>query len=156
MHVKRLFEGVGLAVLLVVAMAITIASVTVMPVEAKAYYTYHGHPAVRYEHSDIPNYLKPYIEKVEYDLAYKKGYGYGARLYLTWYARSSINGKNGGYVLSLVTSYVTSRPEWRSDRSYVSVATEIAIHCRMGKISPIDIEYYYQDLAWWEKLAYGR
>ena len=101
-----------------------------------------------------------YIERVEYDTDYsaKKP---GVRLYLTSRGKNMINSPSGSYYLGRVASYVTSRLEWRSDRSYGSVATEITVHCEVAKIDPnkvhpTHVEYYYKDLKWWEKPVYGR
>lgn len=117
---------------------------------------------MRYEWWEIPASVSSYIDHVEYDTVYDVGRGNGARLYLRPAGRDLINSKSSGsYILSLVTDYVTSRSEWRSDRSYVSIATEIAVHCEAAKIYPskvypTHIEYFYNDLQWWEKPIYGR
>lgn len=143
---------VGLVFMMIVVMTVA--------VEAKTYKPFAGHPAVQYYQSDMGYPLKKCIERVEYDTDYnaKKP---GVRLYLTSYGKDQINSPGGSYYLEKVTSYVTSRPEWRSDRSYTSVATEIAAHCEAAKIdpskvSPTHVEYFYKDLKFWERPVYGR
>ena len=131
--------------------------------EAKTYNDFAGHSAVQYYQSDIK--MESYgasivIERVEYDTDYnaKKP---GVRLYLTSFGKFIINEPYGSSWLEDATSYVTSRSEWRSDRSYGSVATEIAVHCKAAKIDPskvrpTHVEYFYKDLKWWERPVYGR
>lgn len=148
-------RGTIVATLLIVALF-----AMAMPAEAKTYYTFAGHSAVRYDYYDMGSPLNYYIEKVEYDTDYSIEKP-GVRLYLTSYGKDLINSPNGAYYLGQVTSYVRSRPEWLSDRSYSSVATEIAVHCEAAKIDPskiypTHIEYFYNDLKWWEKPVYGR
>ena len=145
----------GLMLMATIAMTAT--------VEAKTCYPFAGHSAVQYYQSDIK--MEDYgasivIDRVEYDTDYnaKKP---GVRLYLTSSGKILINGPSGGYWLEKTTSYVTSRPEWRSDRSYNSVATEIAVHCKAAKVDPskvrpTHVEYFYKDLKWWEKPVYGK
>jgi len=128
----------------------------VVPVAAKVYYYRWGHRVVRYEHSDIPSYLQKYIEMIEYDLVYARGYNYGARLYLMWRGRvlCSWSQAGGYYIAIMIAKYVQSLPEWNGDRSLNSVYREIRYH------SPwyyeINIEYYYNDLPYMEKLLFGR
>lgn len=128
--------------------------------EAKTYNDFAGHSAVQYYQDDMGYPLSEYLERIEYDTDYGAN-GPGVRLYLTSYGKDMINSQSGSDYLSRVTDYVTSRSEWRSDRSYVSIATEIAAHCEAAKIdpnkvSPTHIEYFYNDLKWWEQPVYGR
>lgn len=141
---------IAVAVLLIAALC-----VMATPASAKTYYTFDGHPAVQYYQSDMGYPLMKYIERVEYDRVYDKGNGYGVRLYLTSFGRELISSEQNHYVLYKVTDYVGTRPEWKTDRSYNSVATEILHHTQAGR-QTVHIEYYYQDLKWWEKPFYGR
>jgi len=152
---KNRFGMLAVAALLIAALC-----VVATPASAKTYYPFYGHSAVQYYQSDMGYPLMKYIERVEYDTDYGIK-GPGVRLYLTSYGKDMINSPSGSHYLEKVTSYVTSRPEWRSDRSYVSIATEIAVHCEAAKIDPskvrpTHIEYFYKDLKWWERPVYGR
>ncbi len=143
-----------LAVLLLIVTGLAM----VMPTaEAKTYYTFAGHPAVRYEQSDMGYPLMKYIEKVEYDLKYDSGGNrYGVRLYLTPSGRDMIaSGNQYSYVTNQVTNYVMTRPEWYRERTYLSVSTEILYHAQWGK-QIVHIQYHYKDLEFWEQPFYGR
>jgi len=146
-------KGKGLLVIAILLAGIVLAAV---PAEAKTYYTFAGHLAVRYGQSDIGYPLMRYIEKVEYDLKYDTGGNrYGARLYLTPLGKEMISsGNQYSYVTSQVTNYVMTRPEWYRERPYISVATEILYHAQWGK-QLVHIQYHCQDLEFWEKPFYG-
>jgi len=140
------------AALMIVPVAVLML---VTSVEAKTYDNFAGHSAVQYYQSDMDYPLSEYIERVEYDTDYGAN-GPGVRLYLTENGKDMINSESGSEYLSIITDYVTGRQEWRSDRSYVSIATEIAEHCLFNRVSPTHIEYFYSDLKSWEKPVYGR
>lgn len=141
------------------AIAVLLAGIVLAatPVEAKTYYTFAGHPAVRYEQSDIGYPLMKYVEKIEYDLKYDTGWNkYGVRLYLTPLGRETIKGGNQySYITNQVTNFIMTRPEWYQERSYLSVSTEILYHAQWGK-QIVHIQYHYQDLEFWEVPFYGR
>ncbi|MCP6718369.1 MAG: hypothetical protein KJI70_02425 [Patescibacteria group bacterium] len=126
---------------------------TVMPAQAKTYYTTpSGHSAVRYNSWDIPSSLRPYISQVEYDLVYSQGYGYGVRLYLTTAGMQV--GQSSGYA-DWFAWYIRVNPEWASGgRSENSVGNEIQFHCQLG-VQVMAIEYYYNDLGWYYQILFG-
>lgn len=149
--VKTNKSSIGLAAITLLIMA---GFDMVTPVEAKTYYTLYD---VRYEHSEIPSNLQPYINKVEYDIPSStvSGYGYGVRLYLYDSSKWVLTGSQGATIIPQITSYVMSRPEWRGDRSFNSVNMEIMLHVQAAtywpaRINPTHIEYFYSDLKWWE------
>lgn len=127
-----------LGLVLVATLALTPAA------SAKTYNDFAGHPAVQYEHSDITSALKPYVDHVEYDTVYDRGYGYGCRLYLTEEGARAI--RNGDVsLLRSITYSVMAAPEWKQERTFYSVKEEIWFHSWIGK-TVSGIEYYYQDL----------
>lgn len=117
--------------------------------EAKTYYQFYGHDAVRYNNNEIASVLQPYVDCVEYDLKYDIGSGCGVRLHYTEEGRQSIAAGNQ-YLLNHMTNAVMTAPEWKHQRSYISVWTEIYMHARWGK-PEVHIEYNYVDLQWWEQ-----
>jgi len=135
----------------IISMAIFLILLCVMiaPVSAKTYYTFAGHDAVRYEHSDISPVLQPYVDHVEYDLKYNIGSGCGVRLYYTEEGRKNIAAGNHD-LLNRMTYAVMSAPEWKQQRSYISVWTEIWMHAKWDR-TEVHIEYNYVDLKWWEQ-----
>lgn len=119
-----------------------------MPVSAKTYFEFYGHDAVRYNNDEITSSLRPYVNCVEYDLKYNLGSGCGVRLYWTEAGKNKI--KNGDTQLAdQMTNAVMSAPEWKQQRSYTSVWTEIWMHSEWDR-SEVHIEYNYIDLQWWE------
>jgi hypothetical protein len=124
-------------------------------VNAKTYNDFAGHSAVQYDQNDMGYPQNEYIESVEYDTDYSVKYA-GVRLYLTPSGKDLIESPSGSESLSWVTDFVIGCPEWKSDRSYVSIAREIEFHCQQDSVSPIHIEYLYKDLAIWERPIYGR
>jgi len=131
------------------AISLLLLCVMITPVSAKTYYTFAGHPAVRYEHSDIAPVLQPYVDCVEYDLKYNMGSGCGVRFYYTEEGRKNIAAGNR-LLLSRMTNAVMGAPEWKQQRSYLSVWTEIWMHAKWER-SEVHIEYNYVDLQWWEE-----
>jgi len=88
-------KGKGIRKLAIAGLLMMAMVAAAMPAEAKTYYTFAGHPAVRYGQSDIGYPLMKYIEKVEYDLKYDTGGNrYGARLYLTPLGKEMISSGN--------------------------------------------------------------
>jgi len=60
---------------------------------------------------------------------------------------------------------VMTHPQWKGDRSKKSVTKEIFLHCKCAssiicpvpeRANPIDIEFYYRNLHWYERPFYGR
>lgn len=146
-------KGIIAAILLIVAITLL-----AMPaVEAKTYNDFAGHSAVQYYQSDMGFPLNRYVERVEYDTIYNPGPNrYGVRLYLTPLGKSMIATSNQyGYVTSMATNYIMTRPEWYCERTYLSVSTEILYHAQWGK-QIVHIQYHYQDLEFWEWPFYGR
>ncbi len=126
------------------------------PAEARTQIYKYNHWVARYEGSDIPDGLRPYINAVELDMMYIKGPGYGARLYYSEAGRLAVvqeiynTGQiPGPYLNQMMRWYVMTRPEWKIERSDVSVAMEIGLHAVWGR-SEVDIEYYCSDLKSWE------
>jgi len=104
---------------IIVAMLMVILfCATITPAAAKTYYTFDGHAAVRYDHSDISPALQPYVDYVEYDLVCSPGAG--VRLYLTDYGKNSIRYSHPGVVESVAYS-VMSAPEWNRNLSACSM-----------------------------------
>jgi hypothetical protein len=139
--VKKRLARLGVVALLVsVVTAIGLGTLAPAPAKAKCYYTFNGHLAVRYEQSDIPADIRPYISKLEYDAV--SAPGMGARLYLTtkgaWYGTSYGNAYR-------IAQFVVGQPYWAGNRNATSVAYEIAFHCPL-KTNPIHVEYFYADL----------
>ncbi|MDD3190283.1 MAG: hypothetical protein PHI66_01160 [Candidatus Pacebacteria bacterium] len=132
---------------IIILAALIFLCIACVSAEAKIYYQFAGHDAVRYEHSDISPSLQPYIDHVEYDLA--SAPGVGARLYFTSYGKNCIRYLRPG-VLDAVTNAVMSAPEWSDDRSVASVRCEIYQHATWPNRMVVDIEYYYRDLKSWE------
>ena len=132
--------------IVVVTLLVVLLCVMVPPAVAKTYYTFDGHAAVRYDHGDISPALQPYVDYVEYDLICAPGSG--VRLYLTSYGKNSIKYSKPG-VLESVAYSVMSAPEWNDQRSTASIKSEIYQHALWGR-TIVHIEYYYQDLQWWE------
>jgi len=139
----------GIKTIAVATLLIAALCVVAMPVQAKTYYTFDGHPAVRYENSDIESRLRPYVDHVEYDLKSNVGHGYGCRLYLTEAGKEAFRMRSSS-VMGGVTNAVMTAPEWKQQRSYMSVATEIYMHAEWDRTT-VHIEYNYADLKWWEE-----
>ena len=138
----------GIRTLAVATLLIAALCAAAMPASAKTYYTFDGHQAVRYNNNEIVSVLQPYVSHVEYDLKYNVGSGCGVRLYYTEEGRKCIVAGNQ-YLLNRMTNAVMTAPEWKHQRSYISVWTEIKMHAESGR-SEVHIEYNYVDLKWWE------
>ena len=135
-------------ILLIMAITIDLVA-TVASAEAKTYYTFDGHNAVRYNNNELVSVLRPYVDHVEYDLKYNVGSGCGVRFYYTEEGRKNIAAGNQ-YLLNRMTNAVMTAPEWKHQRSYISVWTEIWMHAKWNR-SEVHIEYNYADLKWWEQ-----
>lgn len=120
----------------------------VTPAEAKYSYTFAGHPAVYYTNADIVQWLRPYIDHIEYDTAYGSKHGYGARMYFTTTGKLYAASTTSDSMARAMAKYVMSMPEWAPERSENSVTKEIAWHARTYRYQ-VDIEYYYEDLTSW-------
>ncbi|MDF1498262.1 MAG: hypothetical protein P1P85_02820 [Patescibacteria group bacterium] len=70
------------------AIFLILLCVMIAPVSAKTYYTFAGHDAVRYEHSDISLALRPFVDHIEYDIVCSSGAG--ARLYFTDWGKTAV------------------------------------------------------------------
>jgi hypothetical protein len=147
MDLKRTSSIVAIFVLVV------IGSVVVIPVEAKYWKRNYGHSIVVYENRDLPSNIRPYVEKVEFDLA--SSYRAGVRLYTTPMGREYCSWFRPGsvYITTIIARWIRYRPEWIGDRSIKSIEREIRYHWRQYEIN---IEYYYNDLPLIEKAVCGR
>ncbi len=130
------------AVMLIAGMLIA----TVAPAEAKTYYyTSSGNYAVRYNNEDIVQWLRPYIDHLEYDLVSMPKVG--ARLYFTGTGKYVAKYDSGA---SAMAKYIMSMPEWTPSRSEKSVIEEIKYHAWWPYKWIVHIEYYCADLQSWE------
>lgn len=136
---------------IVTILLFVIATIAIVPIEAKYDITKYQHRVTVYETSDIPSNLRPYIAGLEYDRVYDAGYGYGGRLYFSTYGKATL--KSPLYVSALrdVTNFIINNPEWYGGRSYLSVSTEIQYHAMWPARWQVDMEYYCSELKWWEQ-----
>ena len=136
---------IGLAVLAASLIA-TVGVLAPAPAEAAS-----ANSVVILENVSIPEHLRNYVARVEFDPS--AGGGRGVRLFLT--GRGMIRGLSHSGAKPFA-HFVMDQPEWRGDRSLRSVTLEISWHCRFGRVSPMRIEYNFACLSRWEQRFFGR